>query len=187
MRPAKQIGLPLALVLLSAAVTMATTLRRMSLDELADASPAVVRARCLSNVSRWQGGHIWTFTEFEVLENLKGSLPARIQVRLVGGRVGSLNSTVDGAPRFAPGEEAFLFLAQTPAGDWTVTGWTLGTFRISREKLSSRETVTQDAAGVTLFDPATRQFQAGGARRMAVGEFRRKVSAAIERSARREP
>ena len=187
MRPAKHIGLTLALLLMLAAATRATTLRRMSLDELAEASPAVVRARCISNVSRWESGHIWTFTEFEVLENLKGSVAARIQVRLVGGRVGSLTSTVDGAPRFALGEEAFLFLVPAPAGDWTVTGWTLGTFRVTREKHSGRETVTQDAGRVTLFDPATRQFHPGGVRRMEVREFRRQLREAMERNAGRQP
>ncbi len=159
----------------------------MSLDELAQSSSAVVRARCISNVSRWDGGHIWTFTEFETLENVKGNLPPRFPVRLVGGRVGSLTSTVDGAPRFAPGEEAFLFLAQTPAGEWTVTGWALGTFRVAREKHSGRETVTQDAAGVTLFDPATRQFQSGGVRQMELREFRRQLNEVIARGARRLP
>ena len=99
----------------------------------------------------------------------------------------SLTSTVDGAPRFAPGEEVFLFLAQTPAGEWTVAGWTLGTFRVVREKHSGRETVTQDAAGVTLFDPATRQFQPGGVRQMELREFRRRLDEAIARGAGRRP
>jgi hypothetical protein len=187
MQGGKHISRVLALLALLAAAATATTLQRMSLDELAASSPAVARARCLSTASRWEGGHIWTFTEFEVLESLKGNLPGRIQVRLVGGRVGGLHSTVDGAPRFAPGEEAYLLLAPTPAGDWTVTGWVLGTFRIAREKHSGRETVTQDSAGVSLFDPATRQFHAGGVRRMDAREFRRQLDAAIERSARGKP
>lgn len=186
MRAARQAA-PLVTLLLLAAPATATTLRQMSLDELAEASPAIVRARCASNSSRWEGGQIWTFTEFEILENVKGSVPGRIQVRLVGGRAGSLHATVEGAPRFVPGEEAFLFLVPSPAGDWTVTGWALGTFRITREKQTGRETVRQDAGGVTLFDPATRQFQPGGMRQMELREFRRQLSAAIERGARRQP
>lgn len=186
MRAARQ-AVPLVTLLLLAAAATATTLQRMSLDELAEASPAIVRARCASNASRWEAGHIWTFTEFEILENVKGSVPGRLRVRLVGGRAGSLHSTVEGAPRFVPGEEVFLFLAPGPAGDWTVTGWALGTFRITREKHTGRETVTQDAGGVTLFDPATRQFQPGGVRRMELREFRRQLSEALERGARRKP
>jgi hypothetical protein len=187
MRTARNVSRVLALLALLAAVATATTLQRMSLDELAASSPAVARARCMNTASRWEGGHIWTFTDFEVLESLKGNLPGRIQVRLVGGKVGGLHSTVEGVPRFAPGEEAYLFLARAPAGDWTVTGWALGTFRIAREKRSGRETVTQDAAGVSLFDPATRQFRAGSVRRMDGQEFRRQLDAAIERSARGKP
>ncbi len=181
MRGRKNIVLGMGLLFLGAAAG-ATTLRRMSLDELTEASAAVVRARCVSNESRWADGRIWTFTEFEVVESLKGSVPARVQVRLVGGRVGSLHSIVEGAPRFAAGEEAYLFLAPTAMGDWTVTGWTLGTFRLQRDKPAGRETVTQDAGGVTLFDPATRQFQAGAVRRMELHEFRRQVAEALQRN-----
>lgn len=187
MRGIRQISVALGLLLMLAASCSATTLRRMSLEELSAASPAVVRARCISNASRWESGQIWTLTEFETLENVKGNLAQRFQVRLVGGRVGSLVSTVEGAPRFAPGEEVFLFLTPTPAGDWTVTGWALGTFRVAREKHSGRETVTQDAAGVTLFDPATRQFQPGGVRHMELRAFRRQLSEAIARGAGRTP
>lgn len=180
----KNPGIVVALLLLLAGAAGATTLRRMSFDELTAASTAVARVRCVASESRWEGGRIWTFTEFEVLESLKGSLPARVQVRMVGGRVGSLHSRVDGAPRFAAGEESFLFLVPTPLGDWTVTGWTLGTFRLHRDK-SGKETVLQDAGGVTLFDPATRQFRPGGMRQMRVEEFRRQVAEAQRRHAER--
>lgn len=169
-----------------AAAAQATTLRRMSLQELTTASAAVVRARCLGSESRWDSGRIWTFSQFEVLESFKGEPAGRIQVRLVGGRVGSLHSVVEGAPRFLPGEEAFLFLAPTLMGDWTVTGWALGTFRVGRERHSDRETVTQDAGAVTLFDPQTGQFHPGGVRQMEAEEFRRQVRQAIERDARRQ-
>jgi len=173
-------------LLLLAGASRATTLQRMSLDELVAASGAVVRARAVSSVSRWENGHIWTFTTFEVLETMKGGTPSRVEVRLIGGRVGSLTSKVDGVPRFAAGDEAFLFLATTPSGHWTVTGWALGTFRIARDSSSGKESVTQDAAGTTLFDPATRAFRAGGVRRMPVEEFREQLAAAVTRTAGRQ-
>ena len=66
--------------------------------------------------SRWENGSIWTITTFDVVETFKGSLPRQIAVRLPGGRVGHLISTVEGAPKFAPGNEAVVFLQQSPAG-----------------------------------------------------------------------
>ncbi|MGH9791280.1 MAG: hypothetical protein ACRD5W_08740, partial [Candidatus Acidiferrales bacterium] len=78
--------------LLAVAAAQATTLRRMSLDELTADSGAVVRARCVAIESRWEGGRIWTFTTFEVVETLKGNALSTIRVRLIGGRAGSLTS-----------------------------------------------------------------------------------------------
>lgn len=167
--------------LLAVAAAQATTLRRMSLDELTADSGAVVRARCVAIESRWEGGRIWTFTTFEVVETLKGNAPSTIRVRLIGGRAGSLTSRVEGVPRFRAGEEAYVFLAPAAPGDWTVTGWALGTFRITRDKRTGRETVTQDTAGITLFHPATRRFEAGGVRQMPLEDFRSRVAAAAAR------
>ena len=78
------------LALLSAMSAQATTLARLSLDQLTAASDAVARVRCVSGESRWESGQIWTVTSFEVVETIKGKLPQRIQVRLPGGRVGHL-------------------------------------------------------------------------------------------------
>lgn len=178
-----------AAALALAMAVQATTLRRMSLDELVTAASVVARVRCENNETRWEGGHIWTFTTFEVVETLKGhetNLPARITVRLIGGKAGHVISTVDGAPRFGAGEEAILFLEPTPAGEFTVTSWVQGTFRVRRDARSGRETVTQDTGGLSIFDPATKQFRAGGVRNLPMEEFRRRVAEAVARSERRQ-
>ncbi len=78
--------------------------------------------------SRWENGSIWTMTTFDVVETMKGNLPAQIAVRLPGGRVGHLISTVDGTPKFSPGNETVVFLQQSPAGGFTVAGWVAGKF-----------------------------------------------------------
>ena len=159
----------------------ATTLARMDLDELTATATAVARVRCLGNESRWEGREIWTLTSFEVEETFKGAIPRLITVRLVGGKVGHLISTVNGVPRFLPGEEVIVFLERTSAGDFSVTSWIQGTFRIRRDVHTGRERVTQDTAGVAIFDPATRQFQAGGTRDLPFEVFRERLAKAIER------
>ncbi len=158
----------------------ATTLARMNLDELAATADAVVHVRCLQNESRWEGGEIWTFTSFEVVETLKGAVPRLLSVRLLGGQVGHLISSVSGVPRFAPGEEAILFLERTRAGDFSVTGWVVGTFRIRRDGGSGEQRVTQDSSGIAVFDAATRGFRAAGIRNLPLEEFRRRVVRAVE-------
>ena len=160
----------------------ATTLARLSLDKLAAVSDAVARVRCTATVSRWEGGAIWTVTTFDVMETLKGNLPAEIEVRLPGGRVGHLTTTVNGTPQFAPGAEAIVFLEKSRAGGFTVAGWVEGTFRISREPLTRAEVVTQESSAFAVFDATTRAFRAEGVHRMPLEEFRSRVVAAIARS-----
>ena len=173
----------LACGVLGVMAAQATTLVRMNLDQLAASANIVARVRCLDNLVRIEGGEIWTFTRFEVLETMKGSTPREITIRLLGGRAGGFVSAVDGVPRFREGEQAFLFLEFTRAGDLSATSWVQATFRVELDSLS-REVVTQDTSGLAVFDPATRQFRPGGIRRLPIEEFRQRVRAAIEKQGR---
>src|SRR5580765_2640462 len=65
----------------------ATTLERLSLDQIAAGSDAVAHVRCTAAESRWENGSIWTLATVDVLESMKGSLPASITIRVPGGRV----------------------------------------------------------------------------------------------------
>jgi hypothetical protein len=169
-------------LLLVATTARATTLARMSLDELTASADAVVRAQCLSSESRWEGGEIWTFTNFEVLEPMNGVAPRLLTVRLLGGQVGHLISTVSGAPRFDPGEEVILFLERTRAGDFSVTDWIVGTIRVHRDPHTGQASVTQDSSGLALSDPATHRFRAAGIRRLPLEVFRQRLAVALERA-----
>ena len=175
--------LPLAVFAFALGVTAlgATTLARMNLDELVGAAEVVARVRCLENESRWENGEIWTFTSFEVVETLKGVAPRLVTVRLLGGRVGHVISAVEGVPRFQPGEEAVLFLERLREGDFSVTSWVQGTFRIRFDAQTGQESVTQDSSGFGVFDPATRRFRPSGVRKMRLEVLKQRVAEALER------
>jgi hypothetical protein len=66
----------------------ATTLVRMSLEQMAQAADMIVRAKCISTANRWDASAIWTFAEMNVIESLRGPAPASLVVRSPGGRVG---------------------------------------------------------------------------------------------------
>lgn len=163
------------------AALRATTLQRLSLDQLAAGCDAVARVSFLHAESRWDHGTIWTLTTLHVMETIKGSLPAEISVRLPGGRVGQFTSTVEGTPRFHPGDDAVVFLKNSTDGGFTVAGWVQGTFRISRDPRTGDQTVTQDSSAFAVFDAATRTFRAEGIRHMPVEEFRGRLASAIAR------
>ena len=164
-----------------------TTLMRMSLAQISQTAQVIVRARCIGNSTRWDAGEIWTFTSFDIEETWSGSAPAQISVRLLGGRVGNLTSTVSGVPRFSPGEEVVLFLETTARGDFSIVSWEQGTFRIRRDVRTGDEVAVQDTAAFPVFDPATRRFETIGIRNLPIAEFRSRVDAAVRGEVRKQP
>jgi len=183
--------LKIAALLCAATSVHATTLERLSLDQLAAAADATARVRCSSAQSRWENGQIWTVTSFDVLETMKGTLPARITVRLPGGRVGHFTAIVDGTPKFNAAEEVVVFLERipgglkvepAPGGGFSVAAWVEGTFRIRHDPRTGVETVTQDSSNFAVFDTATRTFHTEGIRRMPMQQFRERVATALTRA-----
>ncbi|MGA9569135.1 MAG: hypothetical protein WBS17_03555 [Candidatus Acidiferrales bacterium] len=177
------IAIFLAALRCAAALTAsATTLERMSVAKMTQVAQLVVRARCVANSSAWHDGEIWTFTSFAVEDAWKGApsgAAQRLTVRLLGGSVGDLSSTVSGVPRFRPGEEVILFLQPTARGDYSIVSWVQGTFRIHRDGRSGVEIVVQDTAAFDTYDPATQQFDAEGIRNLPVGALRMRVQSAL--------
>jgi hypothetical protein len=174
-------GFSALMAVVFATVCGATTLARLSLEQLAVAADAVARVRYTGAESRWEGGSVVTVTTFDVVETMKGSLPSQISVRVPGGRVGHLIVTIDGTPRFAAGHDVIVFLERAAAGGFSVTGWVEGTFRVTTDPITKGETVTQDSSTFAVFDTATRSFRTEGIRRMPIEQFRARVAEAFAR------
>lgn len=172
-----------ALLLATSAPVAATTLLRMSLGQMSRTAKVIVRVRCVESAAAWDAGEIWTFTSFDVDAVWKSFAPARITVRLLGGRVGNLTSNVSGIPRFRAGEEVVLFLEPTLRGGFTVVSWEQGTFRIHRDPRSGEASVTQDTASFAAFNPVTRRFEADGIQSMSLDALRVRVDAALRTEA----
>jgi hypothetical protein len=170
----------LAGLALLAIAANATTLSWLRFEELVKQATAVARLRCLDVESRSQDGEIWTETRFEVVELNKGLLPGIVSVRMLGGRVGSLHSRIEGVPAFRPGDEAYVFLWGREGEPFRVLGWSQGTFRIARDPRTGVERVTQDSAALPVFDPGARQFRHGGIRNLPVAIFQLKLRKALQ-------
>ena len=178
---------------LIAVAARATTLTRLSFDELAARADSVVRARCLSTSSGWESGEIWTFSEFEVLDAPKGLVGRLIMVRGLGGRVDGFVSSVEAVPRFSPGEEVYLFLfparsnaASARGPSYHVLGWSQGAFRIHRDARTSRATITQDSAALAVFDRCTHAFRRDGLRNVPLDNFEQRLRATLARAQEQE-
>ncbi|HKO05615.1 MAG TPA: hypothetical protein VJW51_12740 [Candidatus Acidoferrales bacterium] len=164
--------------------TQSTTLARMELRELALRAPYVARVRCVQAVSWADASLVWSLTSFEVIEAWKGNPPPKFTVRLPGGESAGKRVTVEGAPRFAVGEDAVLFLEPERGLQLNIVSWAQGTFRIRRNPRTGAEEATQDTAGLQILDARTGKSSEGERRRLTVAQLRAGVARAVAESKR---
>jgi hypothetical protein len=172
----------LAGLFLVALTAHATTLVRLRFPELVHYASAIARLRCIGADVRVENGEIYTDTRFHVLETEKGQLPASIVVRQPGGKFQHLISHVEGAPEFRVGEEVYLFLWGRPGRQFYVLGWSQGTFRVHRDALSGKETITQDSAETPVFDPEAHAFTKMGVKNLRIEVFQERVRREVLRA-----
>jgi hypothetical protein len=148
----------LAWGLLHCLAAEATTVVKLSLEEMTRRSKRIVVGRCISTESRWNGKNtlILTFSKFSVSEDLKGESGGSITVMTVGGTVNGVTQTVSGTPQFAADEEVVLFLEGTKSSQWQPVGLSQGRFRILRESGTGQQEVVHDLSGLELYDTSTR-------------------------------
>jgi hypothetical protein len=166
---------------LIAVAAQATTLVRLRFQDLVHYSYSIARVRCLHADVRVENGEIWTDTSFRVLVHNKGYLPQEIVVRQPGGKFQHLQSHVEGAPEFRPGEEVYLFLSGQPGRQFLIVGWGQGTFRIHRDLRSGGESVTQETAETPVFDPASNSFTKSGVKNLSVDVFEQRLQRELSR------
>jgi hypothetical protein len=165
----------------------ATMVPRMSLEQLTDGSQIIVHGRIVRSWSAWDEGHqfIWTHHELKVIDPLKGPAKPTVTFSEPGGTVDGVSMNIAGTPRFTPGEEAVLFLYQTPIGYVRTTGWGQGKYNISERRVHT------NLRAVELVSPK------GAARRsaetslealdgMSLADFKTTVRSAIQNKRPRE-
>ncbi len=128
----------LALLLMFAGTSLATTVLPMSVEDLTSAATAVVEVRAVSSRSAWNAEHtrILTYTVFQVQRALKGTLSGKITVKQLGGSAEGFTQKVAGVHHAQAGEPAVLFLRPSDAGDgtWVIVGLMQGHFRVYQDK-----------------------------------------------------
>lgn len=131
--PTRPLLLASALALL-AIPAGATTYQMISDQALADQSPVSVQGRIVGVEAAPASGRPSTDYLVEVERVLKGDLPGSTVVVRVPGGVGpdGVGLKIWGAPEFAEGEEAVLFLAPAQDGTYRLVHLMLGAFRERR-------------------------------------------------------
>jgi len=108
-----------AALLLSLAAGATTVIPPDDVGQLALDSSGVFLVRAGGSYSVDRGALIFTITECEVLESIRGPAAGEIlEVEVPGGMVDGRGFKVAGAPRFAEGEIYLVFAGRSDAGFW---------------------------------------------------------------------
>lgn len=154
----------------------ATILQHLTLEELAQKSTSIVRARVTASSEAVQGGDVFTLYKFETLETLKSGAEAR-EVAVPGGVAGGMRQVVAGAPILRAGREYILFLWTARSGLTQLTGMSQGLFSVERTTAGDVR-ASRAAAGELMLD-AVGSAVRDEALSMPLRELKAKVSKAI--------
>jgi hypothetical protein len=130
----------------------ATTLERLPLDEMAQKSTAIVRAKVVGSSGVLRGADIYSIYQIEIIESWKGTnKPNPAQVAIPGGIAGGFRQMVAGAPSLRVGEEYVMFLWTSRSGLTQIIGLTQGLFNV-RPSEAGDAAATRAAAGELMLD-----------------------------------
>lgn len=136
-------------VLLSslAVAPRAAELTYMTPKEMAAHADLVIRGNVARVQSFWNDKHTKIFTKavIAVAETYKGNNSSSVEVLQLGGIVGDVKMTVEGAFQWKEGEEALLFLEPYAQGVHQVIGLSQGKFAIERDQETGEAFISSPA------------------------------------------
>lgn len=131
----KLLGLGIAGLLWAFSVN-ATTLLKMSPEEMAKDADVIVLGSCISAATERANGQLVTVVKIAVDESLKGSSAATLNMAIPGGidtsRAIPVAVTVPGAPSVYADENVLLYLKHSAvvAGAYDVVGFSQGVYEV---------------------------------------------------------
>ncbi len=188
-RRARTAALAALLGALGGGSARATVVPFMSVEDLARDATVIVLGTVEETRAHWSDDHriILTTVTLSVERALKGGPRAAATLEVPGGRVGDQTLVASGAPVFARGERAVLFLA--PAGDGSLpgsrplalVGWSQGRMPVRRDPASGRDLVQVRAGGALYLDGAGRPVgpPAAGIGPVELEDFLRRVEGLV--------
>ena len=177
--------LPLAMLMaiLFAASASATTLVRMSLDQLAEASTEIIRGHVVSQQTLWNPQHtrIYTYTTLALDQTYKGNPPSLPVVQQPGGTIGKVRVFVAGTVQFHAQASYMLFLERSGAdpSKFLLVGMMQGAYRIYRDAETEEERLILPLGSLSRGTPAAGAGSIITGRAVPVRQFQRDVSASL--------
>ncbi len=142
------------LLAMVAGLAGATTLERLSLDEMIVKSTAVLRGRVTSSYTAVHGPMIYTHFLVTVAERWKGPATGQGDIVIPGGTYRGLRQSISGAPKVTVGSEYVFFLWTSRTGLTHIIGLSQGVFDLKVD--SDGETQAfRTASADAMLDPVT--------------------------------
>ena len=137
----------------------ASTVFKLSLDEIIEKSTVIVRGRVGGCEGVQRGALVYTECTVAVSETLKGRPDAVMTVSIPGGVAGKIRQTVAGSPRLERTQHYVLFIWTSPRGVNQIIGLSQGVFELrdaSGGQMAERgpieEATVVDGAGQEVAD-----------------------------------
>ena len=111
-----------------AALASATTIERLSVDEMIAKSTLIVRGKALGAEGVRRGGVIYTDYTFQVAETVRGSGASSLRGAGRGGKAGGSSQYFAGTPRMEPGQDYVVFVWTSKSGVHHIIGLSQGLF-----------------------------------------------------------
>ncbi len=147
MRRIMSIGAVSAGILVS---VWATTLQKLSTDEMIRQSTGIVRAKVTGSSAAYRGLDIYTYYQLQVVETLKAGAPQNLTVAIPGGAARGIRQMVPGAPVLTTGQEYVIFLWTSRSGLTQVIGLSQGLFGETTDASGNTILVRTASTGLML-------------------------------------
>jgi hypothetical protein len=116
---------------------------------------SVVLAECVERrVDVGPGGNIFTFYKFAAEQVIKGSEPAVIELRVLGGTLDGVSISQPISKSFEPGKQYVLMLGPRASGNYRTLN-PAAVYSVGVEPQSNRRIVVPGVNGLQLYDAAT--------------------------------
>jgi hypothetical protein len=163
------LGLALSAICALAVLTISTslwasTVLKLDLESLVANSDQIVEGKVTQVNSKVENGKVFTYTEVQVEEGMKGAQTGEtVTIKQLGGRTEELATWVPGVPHFQSGERIIVFLEKsTPKELPVVTGMSQGKFQVSLGPDNVTPYVVPFLGDLGLVEPI-QELEAGGA------------------------
>jgi hypothetical protein len=158
------------------------TLERLSFDDLAAKSTAIVRGKVTDAWMAKTNGVIYTHYKVQVAETFKGSAQSSVEIMVPGGTLNGVHQTFAGSPTLNAGDDFVLFLWTSKSSGITwIMGLTQGMFNLNSDGTPDPAAV-RPASRELMLDAATGKQVKDTAVNMRLSELRSRIAASLAKA-----